>query len=127
MQAFESQVHIDRPVQAVWRELTDWVWLPEVVRHDGATVTFRARGREHTSTVSEDGTAVTLESVQGAVTARYTYRLDPAGDGTRATLAADVVTRGALSLFAPLIRTMIRRTDGTQLEHLREAAEARGT
>jgi hypothetical protein len=126
MQAFESVVHIDRPVPDVWRALTGWVWLPEVVRHDGETVTFRARGKERTSTVSvvAPGTAVAVESVQGSVSARYTYRLAPAGDGTRAQLSADLVTRGAASLFAPLLRTAVRRTDGSQLERLREVAEA---
>lgn len=126
MKAFESQVHIDRPVPDVWRELTGWVWLPEVVRHDGATVTFRARGRERTSAVTEvtPGTAVTVESVQGAVTARYAYRLEPVGEGTRVSLVADVVTRRSAGLLGPLVRAVIRHTDRTQLEKLREVAEA---
>jgi uncharacterized protein YndB with AHSA1/START domain len=134
--AFETEVLIDRPVPDVWRELTDWEgggrWLPGVdaMRCDGgtrpgATVTFRSRGKDRTSTISEvvPGTAVTLESVQGGVQARYAYRLEPAGQGTRAWLCADVVTRGVTTLLGPVIRAAVRRTDAVQLERLREVVE----
>jgi carbon monoxide dehydrogenase subunit G len=129
--AFETEVLIDRPVPDVWRELTDWEgggrWLPGVdtMRCEGSTLTFHTRGKERTSTITDvvPGTALTLESVQGGVTARYVYRLEPAGQGTRARLHADVATRGVTTLLGPVIRAAVRRTDGVQLERLRQVVE----
>ncbi|GAA1839871.1 hypothetical protein GCM10009836_18860 [Pseudonocardia ailaonensis] len=131
MKAFETAVQIDRPVPDVWRELTDWErgprWMPgvEAVRRDGATLTFRARGKERTSRIAEvvAGSSVTLVSVQGGVTARYTYTLEPSGRGTRASLCADVVTTGVTTLFGPLIRVAVRRTDSVQPARLRTVVE----
>jgi carbon monoxide dehydrogenase subunit G len=131
MKAFETEVQIDRPVQDVWRELTDWEragrWMPgvETMRRNGSTLTFRTRGKERTSTVAESvaGSSVTLESVQGGVTARYVYALAPSGEGTRASLSADVVTTGVTTLFGPLIRAAVKRTDSGQLARLREVVE----
>ncbi|WP_181780993.1 SRPBCC family protein [Pseudonocardia pini] len=133
--AFETEVLIDRPVSDVWRELTDWErggrWLPGVdtLRREGATLTFHTRGKERTSTITEvvPGTALTLESVQGGVTARYVYRLEPEGEGTRAHLSADVATRGVTTLLGPVIRAAVRRTDSVQLQRLREVVEGAGS
>jgi len=129
--AFETEVLIDRPLPEVWRELSDWErgdrWLPgvESIRCEGTILTFRTRGRERHSTITDvvPGTAVTLESEQGGVRARYTYRLEPADRGTRAHLRADVATRGMTTLLAPVIRAAVRRIDGVQLERLREVME----
>jgi hypothetical protein len=91
----------------VWTELTDWPraadWMPggERVRLGGetavaTTLKLQARGKDRTSTITalEPGRAVTLTSVQGGVTADYVYTCEPVGDGTRATLVADVCTSG---------------------------------
>jgi len=134
--AFETDTVIDRPVGEVWRELTDWDNAPrwmagiEQMSSDagttvGATITFRTRGRTRTGTISavDPERALTLDSVQGGVTARYTYRLEQRGSATAARLTADVAAKGALALLAPVIRAAIRRTDSGQLDALRGLLE----
>jgi carbon monoxide dehydrogenase subunit G len=128
--AFTRSRTIDRPAEEVWRELTDWEqaagWLGvDSITADGPTaagtvLTFVTRGKVHTSalTAVEPGRSVTLRSVQGGVTADYTYAVEPAGDRSRVTVDADVRTRGAWTLVAPLIRLAIRRTDAGQLDRL---------
>ncbi|GAA1002066.1 hypothetical protein GCM10009555_107710 [Acrocarpospora macrocephala] len=138
--AFEVSTVIDRPIAAVWRELTDWERAPrwmkgvESMHADpgtevGATLVFRARGKTRKSGISalEPGRSLTLTSEQGNVTARYSYVLEGAGDRTRARLTADVEVRGfPWTLLGPLIRAAIRRTDSRQLADFRAVAEAGG-
>jgi hypothetical protein len=57
------------------------------------------------------------------VRADYTYTVAGADAGTRATLVASVVTRGAWRLVAPALRAVIRRTDGGQLDALKRLVE----
>jgi len=134
--AFESTTEIDQPVARVWHTLTDWDNAPRWMRGIdtmssdadtavGATITFRTRGKERTSTISavDPERSVTLDSVQGGVTARYVYSLEPAGGRTTARLTADVVAAGRWALLGPLVRAVIRRTDGGQLEALRAVLE----
>ncbi|WP_214401337.1 SRPBCC family protein [Pseudonocardia lacus] len=134
--AFESKTVIDRPAAEVWRELTDWEraprWMPGIDAMScdagtapGSTVTFRTRGRARTSTITEvePGRALTLVSVQGGVTARYTYRLLPSDDRTRVRLTADVATAGPWVVLGPVVRAAIRRADAHQLTALREVVQ----
>lgn len=134
--AFESETVIDRPVADVWQVLTDWAggprWMSGVdtMASDagtvvGATITFHTRGRTRTSTVSavEPERSVTLDSVQGGVTARYRYRLEPAGERTTARLTADVAAAGWWAPLGPVVRAAIRRTDAEQLDALRALLE----
>lgn len=138
--AFETETVIDRPVAEVWHELTDWEDAPrwmsgvDAMTSDagttvGATITFRTRGKVRTSTISavEPGRSVTLDSVQGGVTARYRYRLEPSGDRTTARLTADVAATGLWALLGPVIRAAIRRTDAGQLDALRGVLEGQRT
>lgn len=110
--AFEVDTVIDRPVEQVWRELTDWEhaprWMPgiDTMASDagttvGATITFGTRGKVRTSTITvvEPERSLTLDSVQGGVTARYTYRLEPSGDRTTTRLTADVAAAGLWALL----------------------------
>jgi hypothetical protein len=70
---------------------------------------------------------VTLHSVQGGVTARYVYRLEPDGPGTRAVLTADVETAGfPWVLLGPLVRLAVRRADVGQLGAFRAVVEGTG-
>lgn len=131
---FEVDTVIDRPVAEVWAELTAWDRAPrwmkriETMRVDpdtrtGATVTFEARGKTHTSEIAavEPGRSVTLVSRQGGVTAQYVYTIEPDGRRTRATLTADLGIKGFPTVvFGPLIRAAIKRTDGRQLDDLRD-------
>jgi carbon monoxide dehydrogenase subunit G len=136
--AFDTETMIDRPVAEVWRELTDWEnarrWMPgiDTMASDagttvGATITFHTRGKVRTSTISavEPQRSVTLNSVQGGVTARYVYRLEPAGDRTTARLTAEVAASGLWALLGPVVRAAIRRADAGQLDALRGALEGR--
>jgi carbon monoxide dehydrogenase subunit G len=134
--AFESVTVIDRPVAEVWRELTDWEHAPrwmtgvDAMASDagttvGATITFHTRGRVRTSTVAavEPQRSVTLDSVQGGVTARYRYLLEPVGERTTARLTADVAAAGLWAPLGPVVRAAIRRSDAGQLDALRGVLE----
>lgn len=129
-QAFRVERALDRPADVIWARLTDWDraagWLGvESLRAGGPTavgtdLVFRVRGKERRSEIValEAGRSVTLRSRQGGVTADYTYTVEPAGSGSRATLTADVRTAGAWSLLGPAIRRAIRRADSGQLDAL---------
>jgi uncharacterized protein YndB with AHSA1/START domain len=135
--AFTAVRSIDRPVDDVWRRLTDWDraagWLGvDSITADGPTAVgtrlrFTTRGKERDSEIAalDPGRSITLRSRQGGVTADYTYAVAPTGNGTEVTLVADVRTRGAWTLLAPLIRTAIRRTDAGQLDALDRAGAGR--
>lgn len=130
--AFEVTETIARPVETVWRVLTDWDrapdWMPGVedARADGETLRFRARGKDRTSRISavEPGRSITLTSVQGGVRADYRYAITPSGAGTRTTLTTDCEFTGLWRLAAPALRGLIRRTDGGQLTALKRLIEA---
>ncbi|MFD9942653.1 SRPBCC family protein [Nonomuraea sp. NPDC059023] len=137
--AFAVDAVIDRPARDVWQILTDWERAPrwmtgvESMRAEsgtriGSTIIFNARGKTRTSEIADldEGRSITLVTIQGGVTARYVYRLEPLDDAarTRAHLTADLATTGfPWTLFAPLIRMAVRRTDAGQLHALRATAE----
>jgi uncharacterized protein YndB with AHSA1/START domain len=135
--AFVATREIDRPVDQVWARLTDWgraaPWLGvDSIRADGdtavgTTLRFTTRGKDRTSEIAalQPGRSVTLRSRQGGVTADYTYGVEPSGPGSRVTLVAEVVTRGAWSLAGPAIRAAIRRTDSGQLDAFAREVAAR--
>jgi carbon monoxide dehydrogenase subunit G len=140
-QAFHATTVIDRAPAIVWAALTDWPraaeWLPGVDSVQaggpaavGSSLTMHARGKDRTSTITalDPGRSLTLRSVQGGVTADYTYTLTPSGDGddrTTVDLAADVRTTGVWTVFGPLLRAAIRRADGGQLEAFTRTVEGR--
>ena len=129
-EAFTVAREFDRPASAVWEQLTDWAraagWLGvDSIRAEGPTavgteLVFRARGKDRRSEIVglDLGRSITLRSRQGGVTADYTYTVEPAGSGSRATLTADVRTPGVWALLGPVIRRAIRREDSGQLEAL---------
>jgi uncharacterized protein YndB with AHSA1/START domain len=126
---FRSEVTIDRPTPQVWARLVDWEHAPrwmagvEELRSDGPTapgtrLTFSARGKERTGEIVavDAGRSVTVRSVQGGVTADYTYTCLPQGQGTTVTLVATCRVTGPTRLLAPVIRAAIRRADSRQLD-----------
>ena len=135
--AIDTEATIDRPVDEVWKRLTDWdragEWMPGVDSLEasggtvaGTTLTFRSRGKDRTATLLdvEPGRALTLRSTQGGVTADYRYRLEPLGEErSRAHLVAVCRTSGLWSVVGPLLRLAIRRTDGSQMQKLKAAVE----
>ena len=136
-QAFRVERELDRPADEVWAQLTDWSraagWLGvDSIRADGPTavgteLVFRARRKERRSEIValDPGRSLTLRSRQSGVTADYTYGVEPAGNGSRATLTADVRTQGVWALLGPVIRAAIRKEDAGQLEALARALAAR--
>ena len=136
--AFTDEQTIDAAPGSVWAALTDWSvaahWMPgvESMRADGplavgTVLYFVARGKERTSTVAvlESGTALTLRSVVGGVTADYAYSVEPgaAADSSLVRLDAQVGTHGVMTLLAPVIRGAIAKEDGVQLARLKSWVE----
>ena len=137
--AFEVTATIERPAAEVWDALTRWsdapTWMAGIDRMEahgdtavGTRLSFYARGKERGSEIvrCEPGRALTLRSVQGGVTADYTYTLDDAGDGrTRMVLVARCQTSGLLwGLVGPLIRFGMRMADKGQLDALKQHLES---
>ncbi len=134
---------IERPAREVWHGLTSPEVMPkwmgvESIRYEdasgpsvGATLLFTTRGKQRPSRVSEvqPERVVAFESVQGGVTAVYTYALEQLGDNrTKVTLRATCETRGlGWRLLRPLIGYAIKSTDGGQLQKLKQVLEADDT
>lgn len=138
--AFADEQTIDAPVGTVWATLTDWgrapAWMPGVdsMRAAGplaedTRLTFTARGKDRTSTVTEcrPESTLTLTSTLGGVRANYRYLLAPKDPATTlASLTVDVETSGLMKLFGPMIRSAIAKADGVQLAQLKHLIEQPG-
>ena len=127
--AFTASATVGQPIGDVWERLVDWDtahrWMPGVdaVRAPGplaagSSVFFTARGKERVATIAalDPGRSITLRSVQGGVTADYTYECVADGPGTRVGLVAECSMTGPVRLFGPVIRYAIRRADSGQLD-----------
>ena len=136
--AFSVEEIIRQPVPHVWTALTDWPnahrWMPGIdeITADGETaegtqLTFRARGKDRSSTIVRcvAGQSIVLRSVQGGVTADYTYEVHGHDEvSSRVTLTADCQSTGVLwRLMSPLLRIAIRVSDGKQLRLLKAMIE----
>lgn len=139
MSRFFVSETIDRPLDEVWAFATDFSgaprWMKGVDRMwaadpgpvgEGSVLVFETRGAERRSTVScwEPRRRVALRSVQGGVTATYTYVFEARGDRTEVALEAVCEFRGAMKLLAPLVGWLVERTDGGQLRDLAAALRA---
>ena len=137
-QAFSVDEVIQRPAHQVWEALTDWPnaqrWMPgiegitaEGETAEGTKLTFRARGADRASTIvqCDVGRLMVLRSVQGGVTADYTYEVHEQGEGSaRVTLVANCQITGLWwSLVSPLLRLAIRFSDGKQLRLFKAMVE----
>lgn len=136
---FSVDETIEAPVVEVWRHLTEpplmetWMTGIDNLRSlDGRPLStdsrllFNARGKERCSDVVAYSPCehITLQSIQGPITATYTYEVHPAtadGLATRVTLEADCVAAGIAWIFTPVLRPLIRKADGGQLERLKAA------
>ncbi len=136
--AFTAETTIAKPATEVWAALVDWdnatEWMPGIddFRADGptevgATLAFHARGKERPATIAalEPGRSIVLRSVQGGVSADYRYDVKILDDSTTSiALVADCTTTGAWRLLAPMLRFAMRKTDGRQLDRLKDYIEA---
>ncbi len=137
-QTFAVDEVIQRPAPQVWEALTDWTnahrWMPgiegitaEGETAEGTKLTFRARGADRTSTIvqCDVGRLIVLRSIQGGVTADYTYEVHEQGEGSaRVTLVANCQITGLWwSLVSPLLRIAIRFSDGKQIRLLKAMVE----
>ena len=137
-QAFSVEEVIQRPAPQVWEALTDWPnahrWMPgiesmsaEGETAEGTKLTFRARGADRSSTIAQCdlGRSIVLRSVQGGVTADYTYEVHELDeDSARVTLVANCQITGLWwSLVSPLLRVAVRLSDGKQLRLLKAMVE----
>ena len=136
-QSFSVEEIIRRPASQVWDTLTDWSnahrWMPGIDRMEshgdtvaGTQLTFQPRGADRTTTITrcDVGRSITLRSVQGGVTADYTYEVHDLGDASRVTLVASCNFQGTWwCVIAPLLRLVIRFTDGKQLKQLKALVE----
>lgn len=136
---FSVDETIEAPVVEVWRHLTEpplmerWMTGIDNLRsQDGGPLStdsrllFTARGNERCSNVVayHPCERITLQSIQGQITTTYTYEVRPAatdGLATRVTLDANCVAEGIAWIFTPVLRPLIRKADGGQLERLKMA------
>lgn len=138
--AFRVAVHIDRPAEEVWAELTDWSaasrWmvsgelrpLGDAQVGEGSRLAFESRGKTHESEVVawEPPKRLALQSTQSGMTALYEYRCEPgASGGSDVTLDARCWGNGLVwKLLAPLIGYAMQRADSGQLTKLKTLIEA---
>ena len=135
--AFEVEERVAKRPPLVWARLTDWDGAPQWMdgidsmaadgpTQVGTTLLFHARGKSRPSEITRlvEGQEVTLTSRQGPVSASYTYRCQPAEDGTLLHLVADCEICGPLRIVGPLLRRLLKRTDGGQLRALKRVLEA---
>lgn len=130
-EAFRVERTIHRPVDEVWAGLTNWSeaarWMSGIDRLEaggdttvGTTLTFYTRGRDRTATIAEcePGQILSLRSVQGRVTADYTYTLEAKEDATVVRLVATCELRGWFGLLGPIVRLAMAQADRGQLDQL---------
>lgn len=93
----------------------------------GTRLAFTSRGKARESEIVavDPGRSVTLRSVQGGVSADYTYAMESFGEeSTMLTLVADCQTRGLWNLLGPVLRPMLKRADGGQLNDFKATVES---
>ena len=138
--SFRVDESIDCGSDLVWAVATDWskaaYWLgvqglrpidrDEPVG-EGTKLYFTARGNSHATTVTrwEPCRALTLESIQGGVTAVYAYTFTELDGVTQVQLEASCSARGWFwKLLLPLIAFFMKRSDSGQLVALKRLTEA---
>lgn len=116
--------------------LTDWskatAWMPSVTSMQaegptqvGTKINYRTRRDTFHSTITEldEGRKLTLRTEHGSVTADYTYDLADVAEGTKVSLNATCELSGH-QWFGPILRLMMRLTDGSQIKKLKSMVEA---
>ena len=138
---FSARATLDHAPVEVWAYLTDLGNAPQWMRgveafeqitpgplQVGTCLRFRARGKQRECRVTAliPCEQLALTSVQGGVTATYTYMLAPDGDGTELTLEASCTATGLWTLIHPLIVFAMKRSDASHVTNLKAAMDRRG-
>lgn len=126
---------IRKPPAEVWEVLVDWpkatTWMPSVTSMQaegptqvGTRINYRTRRDTFHSTITEldEGCALTLRTEHGGVTADYAYGLEEVAEGTKVSLTATCQLSGH-QWFGPVLRLMMRVTDGKQIKNLKRVVE----
>ena len=140
MHIFRAEEVVLQDAATIWRYLTvpELIarWMSSVNRLEtadgqplraGSDYTFVGANHAHARgqvVACEPERLIALQSVQAGFTATYRYGIQPAGNGCRVTLTADCAASGLARLFAPLIRPLIKRTDGGQVRAIKRVVEA---
>ena len=92
----------------------------------GTALTFRTRGKDQAAKIAtvDPGTSITLRSVQSGFTADYLYEVRSSEVGSEVSLTADCTSSGVRSVFGPLLRWVIKRSDSSQISNLKTMVEA---
>jgi carbon monoxide dehydrogenase subunit G len=141
----ERTMSIERPLQQVWDYLmdsrNDAVWITNVVEVARGGDLEPAPGIEIEETLKFLGVKVPVTltvtehepptrsavDVTGPAAGRGSYRLEPAGSGTRVTMTMETDAHGFFKLAEPVFARMARRDIATSCEHLKDILEANGT
>ena len=140
MLIFRAEELIRRDATTIWRHLTvpelmaRWMSSVKELRSEdgqplqrGSTYVFTAATGAHSRAQvveCDPERLIALRSVQAGFTATYRYGIQPNGDGCRVTLEANCSASGFARLLAPLIRPLIRRTDGDQVREIKRIVES---
>ena len=142
MAGFERSEHIARPHPQVWDFFVNHdnatKWNPDIVGlrqiTDGPVgvgtkflETRRVGKKEHTVTLEitdfEEGRKYAGTVEAAGIRGTYTYRFEPRGDETEVKLVAEIHGKGIAKLMLPLVKRAMLKSDGAQLERLRDAVE----
>ncbi len=129
----EDSVEIAKPQELVYALVRDlerapeWQSSLEAVDVHAGTETRRLGGirQEAAFLVLEDDPPrrLAIASVGGPASARATFDLEPAGDGTLVTFTLEVELRGASRVAGGLVKTAAQREVHSSLQKLKEVAE----
>lgn len=142
-QIFTETVSINAPLEEVWNyfinleeNAANWMKGVQTMEKEtsgeisaGTNYVFHARGKKHTSTVTEfvPKAKVTLTSVQGSFQADYTYSFSSENTNiSKLTLIASCDARGVSRIFSPVIKMAIKKSDQDQVSLFKEAFLNRG-
>lgn len=137
---FTAKATLEQTPVEVWAYLTDLDNAGEWMRgvdgleqvspgplQVGSCLRFRSRGRVRETRVTAliPCERLALTSIQGGITATYTYMLAPEGDGTELTLEATCTATGLWKLVHPLIVFAMKQSDASHVRNFKEAMNRR--
>lgn len=135
---FKSNAIISKPINEVWSYISDfsnadkWMTGVRALRPKepgdiikGSKLLFQSRGSDKESEITawEPLKTMELTSMQGGVTATYTYSLKSIGDKTELTLNAECIATGLWKILHPIIVIAMRASDSKHPVQIKKAVE----